>query len=319
MTISKVNAPTWSVGEKLTAAQINAIDTNVTYAVDKRAGQTDSIGSALTVASGGSVTIASGASIVAQPGSTVTGFPVIAADLTALAAIAAPADGTVRLVPALGVYTFKTTATTGLTPFRVAAGDATPGGWLSGTAYQTSLVRLCHPSLLPIFGAIAASPVLDLTGVPCNATDYAFRGGACVFSTVVTGSAIGLGAAVSLDPVLVDGATLTLVRLRWKANPSHAALPLLMPKYGVARVDTSQNVTALLSTGSGLAVDASATFGAYNVEHWNTFTPDQNNVVDKTTYGYFLALFNEGHTNSFANSGCYSIEVTQTITDARRS
>jgi len=44
MTISRVYPAAWSLGEKLTSAQMNALDISHTSAADKRTGQTDSIG-----------------------------------------------------------------------------------------------------------------------------------------------------------------------------------------------------------------------------------------------------------------------------------
>lgn len=50
MTISRVKPANWGVGEKLTSAQQNQLDTNTTYALDKRAGQTDTLSSLVTLA-----------------------------------------------------------------------------------------------------------------------------------------------------------------------------------------------------------------------------------------------------------------------------
>ena len=53
MTISRVNAIGWGVGEKLTSAQQNALDINVTNAADKRSGQTDTVGTVWTMSGAG--------------------------------------------------------------------------------------------------------------------------------------------------------------------------------------------------------------------------------------------------------------------------
>lgn len=70
MTIARTKSPGWGVNEKLTSGQQNALDINVTNALDKRAGQTDTLSSAVTVASGGSISLASGSSFA-----TVAGCP----------------------------------------------------------------------------------------------------------------------------------------------------------------------------------------------------------------------------------------------------
>lgn len=59
MTISRVKPSNWSTNEKLTSAQMNAVDTNITYTLDKRAGQTDTLSSAITVAVGASLNFVS--------------------------------------------------------------------------------------------------------------------------------------------------------------------------------------------------------------------------------------------------------------------
>lgn len=243
------------------------------------------------------------------------------ASLAALAAVAAPADGTTRHVLGFGWYSFKTSATTGLSPFRVAAADLTPGGWLASHAYQTSVVRLAHPRFLPHLGVSAASPIIAPTGkMPVDAEIGNVRPGELYFVTAVTGSSTALAAIVAIDSLLVDGATLTLARLNWEANPGHAGLPVLMPKYGIARIDFGGSApTNLLSTGSGLAADASANIAAYNAAHWNSFVPDQNNIVDRTQYNYYLVVWNEGGTNALVGASCRSIELTQTMTDGRRA
>ncbi len=72
MTISRIKSPNWAVNEVLTSAQQNALDTNVTNALDKRAGQTDTLSSVITVASGGSCSFSSGSTLFVAPGTTAT-------------------------------------------------------------------------------------------------------------------------------------------------------------------------------------------------------------------------------------------------------
>ncbi|KYF87777.1 hypothetical protein BE20_24850 [Sorangium cellulosum] len=49
MALTRTKNPDWGVNEKLTSAQINALDANVTNALDKRAGQTDTLASNIEV------------------------------------------------------------------------------------------------------------------------------------------------------------------------------------------------------------------------------------------------------------------------------
>jgi hypothetical protein len=55
MVISRVKPANWAVFEKLTSAQMNAVDINTSYALDKRTGQTDTLLSDVTVGAGGQI------------------------------------------------------------------------------------------------------------------------------------------------------------------------------------------------------------------------------------------------------------------------
>jgi len=70
MTIARIKSPGWGANEKLTSGQQNALDINTTYALDKRAGQTDTLSSVITVASGGALSFALGSSFVTIAGAT---------------------------------------------------------------------------------------------------------------------------------------------------------------------------------------------------------------------------------------------------------
>ncbi len=70
MTISRINGATWGVDDELTSAQINGIDVNTTYALDRRAAHSDTLSSTVTAASGASLTFASGSTCTLQSGAT---------------------------------------------------------------------------------------------------------------------------------------------------------------------------------------------------------------------------------------------------------
>lgn len=63
MTISRVNGAGWGIGDKVTSTQMNGVDLNTTYALDKRAGQTDTLECVVTLATAGRIvkTLAVGA------------------------------------------------------------------------------------------------------------------------------------------------------------------------------------------------------------------------------------------------------------------
>ncbi len=55
MTINLVNGATWGVGDELTSSQINDLDENVTFALDKRDGQVDSLQSVVSLSLAGRI------------------------------------------------------------------------------------------------------------------------------------------------------------------------------------------------------------------------------------------------------------------------
>lgn len=246
------------------------------------------------------------------------------ANIAALAAVGAPADGDVRHVLGHGLYVFKTSATTGLSPFRVAASDATPGGWLSSTAYETTVTRFRAATSLgaPWVTTAAVTPSTSgLAFAPSASAEVLAGQGIVTFAMAVSsGSAIARGFMWPIDDMLVDGATLLSATLRVYGQNAHGALPALMPKFGIVRSNDAGASVALLSTGSGLATDASAGVAAYETAHDIVYTANQNNVIDKASYGYSVVVFNEGHTNAQDDLAVVSLEVSLTaIPDARRS
>lgn len=70
MTIARVKDPGWGANEKLTSGQVNALDINVTYALDKRAGQTDTLASTVSVT--GQLNLSAAGHLTTVAGATVT-------------------------------------------------------------------------------------------------------------------------------------------------------------------------------------------------------------------------------------------------------
>jgi hypothetical protein len=255
------------------------------------------------------------------------------ADLTALAAITTPANGLVRAVLGQGDYVFQTSYTTGIFPFRVAAADATPGGWQSNTAHQTSKTTIAALADLPTptILATAITPVdpaaagfFSYNAIAAGSAD-AFVTSTGTFAGVQWNTAVTTASAIAkalrfggLGRYLIDGATLASVTLRCQGATGHAALPLLMPKIAVVRIGADGAQQNLLSTG--LATDASASTAVYQAAHSIVITPDQNAVIDTTNYAYAIYLFGEGNTNAVVGQILYSLSFAMVaIPDARRS
>ena len=248
--------------------------------------------------------------------------------LAALAAITTPADGTVRYVVGFGDYVFKTSATTGLSPFRVAAADATVGGWVAGVAYETSLVRQV-PLGLAVRGISGSSPTPGVINpittaipfIPIGYADAQLDTSSLTTVRIYTGTPQTYAYLADIHSQLVDGATLTSATLRFKPKTGHGALPTAQPGYAVCRSPLAAvgAPTNLLSTGNGFSFLAAGTLVAYEVDQALFFVPNQNNVIDKTAFRYWAVLVDEAGTNALAGTAYHALTLNLSIPDARRS
>lgn len=252
------------------------------------------------------------------------------ADLVALAAITTPADGLVRHVLGFGWYVFKTSATAGLSPFRIAATDATAGGWLSSTTHQTTLIRQVPVGLnfRGITNGGAGSTPSTITPTTTTMSfivpiggDAQTDWGSMYPLRTFTGATQNFGYQIDINDELVDGATLASATLRCRPQGGHAGLPTRQPQLAIVRTTvTAVAQVNLLSTGNGYVTMAAANTAAYQADQALVFTPDQNNVIDKTTYRYFAIIIDEAGTNAIAGIGYHSIELSMSaIPDGRRS
>ncbi len=116
---------------------------------------------------------------------------------------------------------------------------------------------------------------------------------------------------IQLNEHLPDGATLNSVQAIIKPGIAHVALPATMPAMTIIRCDHVAGTVASL-TSTGLRPDTAATFGAYNLVHGWTATMDQNNVVDLSSYVYYLIIHNEGGAGSAAELQLYKAVLTLT-------
>ncbi len=252
----------------------------------------------------------------------------ILANLNVLAAITTPANGILRFVDAFGWYVFRTTATTGLSPFRVAATDATTGGWVSATAHETSKnvwVPAEHVRYIatesPFSAPAKIVPSISAFMLPIAQADLLIygvdgTGNGVGFLAASTDATKAYGLLLPIDPFMIPGATLATVTLRYKPGVAHGTAPDHFPAMAVIRRDeASTGPQALLSTGSGILVDSGGTFIS---ERSLVYTTDQNNVVDPT-YGYTVQIWSEHGTNASTDTGFHGVILGFTnIPDARR-
>ena len=132
-----------------------------------------------------------------------------------------------------------------------------------------------------------------------------------------SGSANQLGFGINLDNALVDGATLNTVTVYLISGTGRAALPSVMPTFGVHRVGKTSATSSDLVSGTGFTVDPSV-LGTYNsaTPHSWSATCNQNNVIDRSQYKYFLTLWDEASTNARANN-LYMFQVAMSVSKLR--
>ncbi len=242
----------------------------------------------------------------------------VLADLAALAAITTPADGLVRHVLGFGLYVFKTSATTGLSPFRVAAGDATAGGWKSSTAHETTrTVYAPGRCINGITGAAQAPTISSLFFNGPLAADGAYTAGSFSPSRASTDATNAWGFCLPIDEWLVEGATISSVTLRW--TPDFAGAPAVYPQFEVVRTArTGLGATTTSLRSGGFVIDSGGTYDP-TVTRNVLYTADQNNVIDLATYNYAVVIFDEHGAGATNGNTFHSAAVAMTaIPDARR-
>lgn len=245
------------------------------------------------------------------------------ADLTALAAVTKPFDGLVRHVVGFGFYVFKTTATTGLSPFRVAAGDGTTGGWVASHAHQTSLTRYvpCGRAI----GVVSAATTPDVTAAfyPLTQSDARRDYGAALnVLRSSTHASNAWGFVLPIDEFLIDGSTLSSATLTWTPSAATSGTPTVLAQMDIVRVARSGpgggsigNATLL---NTGFAIDSGGTYNSSTTRQL-IYTPNRNNTIDLATYSYSVVIFDAHGTNQVAGNVFHSVALAMSsISDGRR-
>jgi hypothetical protein len=168
------------------------------------------------------------------------------------------------------------------------------------------------------FGADAGAKRTKTTGCPASPVARLFSAGLSSGSFVQGGgAALAFTRAIECVP---DGATITLIEARVRIVNSHAALPTNYPRMTVQRVDhaTGGLVTFLKNTDAGAGVNE--TFAPANVAAYNalgntgfTYTPNQNNVVDKSLYTFLINVLDEDGGGAISGNIFISFKITYTL------
>jgi hypothetical protein len=296
----RVNPTGWSgaagtTGDEFTSTQANTLDTDHANALDKTTAG-DTLSGVVTMASTAVIEAGFGGNIVASAGGAVTATVAFAVDAQAARALASSVAGGIASA-AVGGFALSG-----------AAGDWPTFG-VSGATPATHTIYISCDS---IAGATAAPTSTPETALFAHGNAPSLQNGGAVTTTVSTSNSGGIAyylplnrlhSGTSEDGYTCSGATLETVTLFFAPNSLHTALPTYMPRIGVYGVTAGGAVFALRS-GSGVVVDSSASFGAYNVPHTISWGCTQNGVLDSSTNSYFLVIVDEGDTaNSL--SGAY--------------
>lgn len=291
MSISRIKPFDWAVNEKLTSSQINQIDTSLTYALDKRDGYADSLGSDVTVNSSGSLIFASGGSLTANSGSFVTFYGTTA--LATGGTFSASAGSTMSLAGALNISGSTTiSGATTLSNTVTLSGATTASNFtLSGT----NRVKLASRS---------ATRVWDGCFVPDPNTNWRTSSGA--WRTSSTSSLQIMSCPLDLP----HNAVLVNITVYVQGGAGHASLPSSMPIVDFIRINVATGATS-----SASASDSSATVSAYELAHSIVYTPAVGYTIDRDTYKYVVQFTSEADASVQSNFKVYGIKANYTVTE----
>lgn len=133
--------------------------------------------------------------------------------------------------------------------------------------------------------------------------------GAVRFPNLPSGAeAFGILRNITND--LIDGATLASVSALVEASV-HAALPSTPMSFGVFRLSFASTFTSLRSAGD-FVTDSSPDVSSYGSAHGIDITCDQNNVIDKAQYSYWIQFWNEFGTNDETGNKLFGFTLTMT-------
>lgn len=280
MAITRVNPGDWAVGEKLTSAQANGLDTNGAKAVDKTVAG-DTISGELTFDATSSIVMESGSTKVVEVG----------ASLAVEGELAAPSTATIDL--ALG-----------------ASGhiDVASGGLISTSGTGAILLgNGTWPTLSSRTRVVARRP-----GFLASISDYDRTTGGWDYGN---GNGVLLGGAtsytVALDTIPHNGATLTNITLYF-TPAAHVSLPASNVTLYFVTVSNATGAE-LFSSTFNYAPGIVATYS--NIRQ--TFSCTLSQVIDTTSNHYVVVLVDEHGANSVVGTAYDLLKFTYTVTDLR--
>lgn len=282
MSFTRANPTGWGTGSIFTSSQCNQIDQDHANAADKSTANDTIVGT---------WTFSASTSGIVLSGTT--------------AGIESGLAGGVRSTVAGGIQL---------------AGGSTD--WPTFSAVRTRLVQVggdlvagVTDSLVPQGGGFAANWGM----YSANAPKIPGLSGGMITTAVNTATANVYGYYLPLASALHNGATLTSATLQMIGASGHTALPATMPAFGIFRYSISGGTGfQALASGSGYAVDPTTVLSTYNGYHAWSQALNQNNVIDRTAYGYAAVIWDEGYTNALAGNVYLGVSLSYgSIADMR--
>ncbi len=345
MTIARINPGNWAFGATLSAAEANGIDTNVTYALDRRTNKTDTLSSTVSITKTGANTpgFAFGANTFisfADATCSISGAATCTAGLTWASTWMGFIFGSFSFTSAsishqAGSTNFSNNAMS-LTNGTVltidsASSIATSGGIVfSGAASLIGSVFASNfhieplsvfffdaTSALHVNGSLILGPSTKVTFatrtftrplkiVNVPSVTYQVANGFLIYQLDVSTGDAGV---FVID--LPQGAIITNISMYVVgAFPTHSALPVSMPQFYI-------NASFYATAGGGLIagpfIDSSATVFDYENNHYIS-SGALSIPVDNIQYLYSVVFKGEFGTNSMINFKILNCQVTYTST-----
>jgi hypothetical protein len=270
MAFVRANPGGWAVGDILTSAQQNAIDIDHANALDKTVAG-DTFSGTLTQAGTGSIVLPFANGVVGN-----LSFAIVANAASAIGSV----------VP------------NGI----ICAGG--PTDWVA----LSSRSRVIRSPLLPL-GTLTGS---NWTAAAEGGSNFAGVGTPPGPSSLTGVGSGGVGVMIWMP--VHNGATLTTVKMFMEVGNSHTNVPATFPAFDIRRMPVGTYAGSTVSLFAGGPATATAGSGAAwfnggNIQNWSG-TCNQNNVIDTTTYLYYLALFDESGANSKLSNAFFGMELT---------
>lgn len=337
--INPVKPGGWALNEKLTSPQMTQVDLNTSYALDKRAGQTDTLSSTITVAGSmsftnpaggisiiGSNLILSGGSyqqfnscgilLIGSSNISLYGTSYIdvnsgtSLNLNSGSNLYINSGSTATLSSTFNVNSGGSIALNGTSNITVSSSSASiilsSGSMIIGTSangfYLQSPQQIQFATTRTYTRIVKSAPSLGPTG---GTTGYEIISSAP--NIIKTTSASSFPLVWNLD--IPNLATITGFNVFFQPAGSHAGLPSSLPFVSLHATNILTKTTNTVS-----ATDTSGTVAAYETYHSISAT-GLSITVDNSALGrVFRLVFNsEGNTNALLGALIYGATVTYTL------